>query len=185
MVQTTPTRTILSRLIAGNDNAVEGLYEGGEWTNVAVAELFVLEDFSTFVSALKAIALGDCGGTVTLSTRTNGSLPTPDPVTFQNSKVFDSAGDQLAVEPTVVHTNRTFASGTFDFSIPDGGYVTVEIVPENLSDLVDYTPAGWSCKVGNNSVTPGVVPIPDSIWTGISLTVQANEAVACRLDVTR
>jgi hypothetical protein len=85
----------------------------------------------------------------------------------------------------VVHTNRTYASGTFDFSIPDGGYVTVEIVPDNLSDLVDYTPAGWSCRVGNNAVTPGVVPIPDSIWTGISLTVQANEAVACRLDVTR
>jgi hypothetical protein len=185
----TTNRTVLSRLVAGSDNAVEGIYDGGEWTNVDVAEMFILPDFSTFKTALKSIALGECGGTVTVSTTTNGGT-TADPVTFQNSRVFDESGTQLAVEPSLVYTNSTFKAATFDFSIDGGAFVEVEIVPHNLSDLGDYSPAGtpWSCKVGNAPVDAAdmaAVPITDSVWQGVHLTVRANEAVSCVMKMTR
>jgi hypothetical protein len=183
--QSTPNKTILSRLVAGNDRAVEGHWNGTSYDNADVAELYVLPDFSKFANALQSVALAQCGGTLSVSTRLDGVGPAPDPFTYQNSRIADSSGAVLDVEPSVITTNRTTPVGTFDFSIPGGEDVTVDIVPHNLSDLTGYSPAGWSCKAGIEDRPFQLIDLPDSDWTGVRLTVSSNEAVSCVMHVTR
>lgn len=179
-------RDILATLVTGNSGAVE-------WNeqvpgNAKVADLFVLDDYDNFAQALQSVALAECGGTLTVSTRV-GSTRAADPFTYQNSKVFNSSGADLEVQPTVVTTSSTFPTGTFDFEIPDGSYVTVELMPHNLSDLTGYSPVGWSCKSGITPITglefPPVNDVEYPGWTGVRVRVAANQAVSCTLNVTR
>lgn len=179
-------RDILATLITGNSNAVE--WDGAVPGNAKVADLFVLPDFTKFAGALQSVALAECGGTLTVATRMGGSRAA-DPFTYQNSKVFNSAGDDLEVQPTVITTSSTFPTGTFDFEIPDGSFVTVELMPHNLSDLTGYSPLGWECKSGITPLTglefPPVNDVEYPGWTGVRVRVAANQAVSCTLNVTR
>lgn len=182
---TTANSIILSRLIAGNDNGVPAIWNGSSYTNAQEADMYVLPQWTQFTKALEAVALGECGGTLTLQTKLNGTTPAADPFTYQNSGVRDSAGNAVTIEPSVVRTNQQFITGTFDFSIPNGQFVTVEIRPENLSDLGAYRPLGWTCRaaLANRPVT--AVPIDGTPWSGIQVRVAANEAVSCTLSVAR
>ncbi len=181
---------ILSRLITGTDDPAVP-WDGNVPGNAKVAELFVLPDFAKFADALQSVALAECGGTVTLSTKVGG-VRAADPFTYQNTKVFATDGGDLQVQPTVVTTSMSFPTGTFDFEIPNGGYVTVEVMPHNLSDLTDYRLVGWSCKAGITDITdlefPPVLDV-DGVaypgWTGVRVKVRANQAVACSMNVTR
>lgn len=181
----TNNSVILARLIAGNDTGVPAQWDGSRYTNPEVADMYIAPAWSQFTTALEAVALGECGGTLTLQTRIGGTAPASDPFTYQNSAVRDSAGEQLVIEPTIVRTNQQFTTGTFDFAIPNGQFVDVDIVPQNLSDLVGYSPNAWSCRAGVNDRPLTALPIDGSPWSGIRVRVAANEAVACTLSVTK
>jgi hypothetical protein len=176
---------ILARLIAGNDTGVPAVWDGVRYTNPEVADMYVSPNWSQLAKALQAVALGECGGTLTVQTRINGTSPAPDPFTYQNVLVRDSTGAPMLVEPTVVRTNQQFTAGTFDFEIPNGQFVDVDVAPLNLSDLVGYAPVGWSCRAGMNNRAVEAVPIEGSPWTGMRVRVAANEAVSCTLTVNK
>lgn len=181
---TTPNSVIIARLIAGNDTGVPALWNGSTYTNAEVADMYISPNWAQFTHALQAVALGECGGTVTLQTRRNGA-PVPDPFVYQNTAAIDSTGVPLGLEPTVVQTGLQYTSGTFDFPVGDGTYVDVDIVPQNLSDLVGYVPVGWTCRAGVTARPVTTVPISDSVWSGVRVRVAANEAVSCTLSVDR
>src|SRR5690606_23523791 len=52
--ESTANATILSHLVAGNDNAVRGHWNGSTYDNADVAELYVLPNFDQFAAALEA-----------------------------------------------------------------------------------------------------------------------------------
>ena len=177
---------ILARLIAGNDNGTAASWNGTTYTNAEIADMYVLPQWSQFGTAMEAVALGECGGTLTLQTKIGGTTPAPDPFSYQNAAVKDFAGNPVALEPTIVTTNQQFTTGTFDFIVPNGQFVTVDVLPQNYSELKAYTPGTWSCRAGNQprSFTP--IDIPDGgAWKGVRVRVAANEAVSCTLSVTR
>ncbi len=176
---------ILARLIAGNDYGVPAVWNGSYYTNAEEADMYVLPQWSQFNAALQAVALGKCGGTLTLQTKLNGATAVPDPFTYQNSGATDAGGAAVTLEPKVVRTNQQFTTGTFDFEIPDGRFFTVEIRPVNLQDLGTYQPNGWTCRAGVNNRAVTAVPIDDTVWGGIKVQVGANEAVSCVLSVSR
>ena len=184
--ETTSVRNdrIIGRVIAGGDNYVEAVIEGGQYANVKTANLYSTTNWSLLPTALKAIALGDCGGSLTIQTRINGA-PASDPFTYQNTQQFDASGNPLEIEQRTITTNRVQPARTFDLDITSGLYRDVVIVPQHLSDLAAYQPAGWTCRAGLAERSVELVDIPDSPWKGIKVRVGANEAVSCIQAVTR
>jgi hypothetical protein len=91
----------------------------------------------------------------------------------------------LPASLNTITTTKTYQSGTFDFAIPDGEYVTIEIQPLTSSGLQGYTPDSWSCKAGGAAKTFQTFPIAGSPWTGIRVQVRANEAISCIQQVNR
>lgn len=183
---TTKNDVILARLIAGNDHGVPAIWDGSYYTNAEIADMYVLPQWSQFSRAMEAVALGDCGGTLSLRTRLANGTPASDPFRYQNSAVTDSGGNPVALEPTVVTTNQQFTTGTFDFAIPNGQFVTVDIRPQNFSELTSYTPGAWSCKAGINDRAFTLIDLEGtSTWKGVRVQVAANEAVSCTLTVNR
>ena len=180
--------TIIARLIAGNDTGTPAIWDDatGTYANSEVADMYVLPEWSQFRSAMESVALGECGGTLTVQTKLNGTTPAADPFRYQNSAVADSTGTQLAFDPTVVTTNQAFVTGTFDFVVPDGQFVTVDLLPQNYSELNAYIPGSWNCRAGNAARSFELINIPDAGgWKGVRVRVGANEAVSCALSVTR
>ena len=183
VVTTVKNSSVLARLVAGNDFGVPALWNGAAYTNSSVANLYVLPQWSQFATAMESVALGDCGGTLTLQTRL-GDSPAPDPFSYQRARVTDAAGSPVKVEASVVTTSGQTPTGTFDFGMGAGQFVTVDIQPANLSNLTRYRPVGWSCTAGATDRTVQPVPIAGSVWSGIRVRVGANEAVSCTLTVT-
>jgi hypothetical protein len=178
---------ILEEIITGGSaTAIRATLQGGVYTNADVADSFISPDWTQFGNALQAIALSECGATLTLQTKL-GSASAADPFTYQTTSMTDSTGAPIEFQQTVVTTSRQFPSGTFDYDIPSGKSVTVEIQPQNLDTLKGYTPAAtpWVCKAGANAKSFTTVPISGSAFTGIRVTVSANEAVSCLLQVVR
>jgi hypothetical protein len=154
-------------------NFVEAIPRGGPYTNAAAADLFVLPDYTNFSSALGTIALGQCGGTVTVQTKV-GANAAQDPFTYENTTTHE-----------VVQTSAAYRSGTFDIALPGGAPQTVTINPQDLTSLSRYSPAGWSCKSAGVAYPFTVTPVANHApWTGITLTVNANQAVSCTQAVT-
>ena len=152
---------------------VQAVLSGGVYTNASVADLFVLPDYSQFSQALSTVALGQCGGTVTMQTRV-GANPAQDPFTYQ-----------IAPSNEIVQTSAAYRSGTFDVALPGGASQTVTIAPQDFTDLVRYAPVGWTCKSGGVSYPFTVAPIAGHApWTSIQLTVGPNQAVSCIQSVT-
>ncbi len=187
----TQNRVILARLIAGNDYGTPAIWDAaanggaGGYTNIEVADMYLEPDWNRFPGAMQAIALGECGGTLTIQTKFADGTPAPDPFRYQNSAVTDSSGDPVEMEPSVVTTDAVFRTGTFDFAIPGGQYITVDVLPQNFSELTGYTPGSWSCKAGVDNRSVNLLTVPDSGgWQGIQVQVAANEAVSCTLTVS-
>ncbi len=185
-VTSTPVQnsTILTRLIAGNDFGVPAESVNGEYTNAATANMYLLPDFNQFAGALEAVALAECGGTVTMQTKV-GTTPAADPFTYQHTATTSSAGLPLAASLNTVTTTNTYRSGTFDFAIANGEFITIEIQPLISSGLNGYVPSSWSCKAGGVAKAFQSFPIDGSPWTGIRVQVRANEAVSCIQQVNR
>lgn len=176
--------TILTRLITGSDNGVPGVVQNGKYINADEADIYILPQWDQFAGALEAVALAECGGTLTLQTKVGGAAAA-DPFSYQNTTIADSSGAPMPSALNFVTTTRQFTSGTFDFAIPNGEFVTVGIEPQNWATLTGYQPAGWSCKSGNTPRSFTSVPIAGTTWTGIQVRINANEAVSCILNVTR
>jgi Tfp pilus assembly protein PilV len=180
----TENSVILSRFITGNDTGVPAQMSGGVYTNAEQANMYILPRWSQFAGALQAVALAECGGTVTLQTQVAGT-PAADPFTYQNTKITNAAGVDLPSPLTVVTTSSTYVSGTFDFDIPNGQYLDVTFEPQIDSGLSAYRQVGWRCSAGGVARTGTPVPVASSTWTGVRVRVAANEAVSCVLDVER
>ncbi len=187
----------LSRLISGGDNAVRATYDSnGYATNANVAELYVLPTFDKLANSLYSIAMSECGGTVTVATKLNGgNNHPPDPFTYQNSQVQSlpvgsTPAQKLDIEPLIVTTSTVNKSRTFDFDMTDGKGRIVDIVPHDLSSLTGYTPAAtpWTCTKGITALSASemqLIPIANSPWQGVRITLGPNTAVSCNLNVVR
>ncbi|MFN8022379.1 MAG: vWA domain-containing protein [Acidimicrobiales bacterium] len=180
---TVPNSTILTRLITGNDFGVPAQSVNGSYVNADVANMYLLPNWSQFTGALTAVALAECGGTVTIQTKV-GSASANDPFEYQHTATTNSTGLPVTPSLEVVKTTRSYPSGTFDFAIPDGEYLTVEIQPM-IPANTKYAPAGWSCKVGPNTKSIQTFPVNGGPWTGIRVQVRPNEAISCVMQVTR
>lgn len=177
---------ILANLIAANDFGTPAEWDGSSYTNTDIADMYVLPEWSQFDEAMAAVALGDCGGTLTLQTKVNGTTNAHDPFRYQTSAIADSSGNAVPFEPSYVVTNQQFVTGTFDFPVPNGQFVTVDIVPQNYKELTRYTPGTWTCRAGNENRDVELVDMPEAgEWKGVRVTVAANEAVSCQLSVTQ
>jgi hypothetical protein len=157
---------ILGRLITVG-NPVPATPTGGPYTNAAVADMYVLPNWTQFADAINAVALAECGGTVTLQTRV-GTASAADPFTYQNNK-----------DLTIATTSQLYRSGTFDFNLPGGQPISVDISPVNLSDLSKYAPVSWACTANGAAVPFTTTPLPGSPWSKITLTVTPNQAISC------
>ncbi|MGD9996369.1 MAG: VWA domain-containing protein [Ilumatobacteraceae bacterium] len=147
--------------------------DSGNYTNAAVADLFVLPDYNLFSDALASVALDQCGGTVTLQTKL-GSSSAQDPFTYENTTSHE-----------VVTTSALYRSGTFDIALPGGSSTTVTISPQEFTNLAHYAPAGWSCKSAGQPYAFTESPVPDHApWTQITLDVAPNKAISCVQQVT-
>ena len=176
---------ILARLISGNDFGTPAIWDGTSYTNSEIADMYVLPEWDQFGTAMETVALGECGGTLTLQTNLGDGSPADDPFRYQNSAVLDSTETPVEIEQTVVTTDQQYVTGTFDFAVQNGQFVTVEILPQNFSELGSYSPVGWSCRAGNAVRSFETVAIDGvSGWTGIRVEVAANEAVSCQLEVS-
>jgi prepilin-type N-terminal cleavage/methylation domain-containing protein len=179
----TPTANsvILARLVSGTDTGVPALMENGQFVNADVANMYTLPQWDQFAQAMEAVALAECGGTLTLRTL-DGGTPSDRSITYQKTAILDPDGTSLPNDQSVITTSVQFPSGTFDFSIPGGDAVLVEIRPVLRSDLSDVTPLGWSCRSRGLERPFTTVPLEGG-WTGIRVRVAANEAVSCRLEI--
>jgi hypothetical protein len=157
---------ILARLITVG-NPVPATPTGGPYTNAAVADMYVLPNWTQFADAINSVALAECGGTVTLQTRVAG-VAAADPFTYQNNR-----------DLTIATTSQLYRSGTFDFDLPGGQPISVDITPVNLSDLSKYAPVSWACTANGAAVPFTQTALPSSPWSKITLTVSPNQAISC------
>jgi hypothetical protein len=160
---------LVSNLSGVKGNFVEATPRGGPYSNAAAADMFVLPNYTNFASALSSIALGQCGGTVTMQTKLTNGTSAQDPFSYQNQ-----------TNKEVVQTSAAYRSGTFDIALPGGASQTVTILPQDFSNLVRYSPSSWTCKSAGNAYPFTVVPVAGHApWTGIQLSVTPNQAVSC------
>lgn len=174
-------QVMLSRLLTGLDSW--GTLAADN-SNVQQVNMYFNQNYGQLPGILSAIALGECGGTVTLQTQL-GTSAAADPFTYQNTAIRNAAGAALPGSQTTVTTTSSSKSGTFDFKISSGQYVDVDIAPLNISDSSPYAPAGWTCTSGpsSRSITP--ITATGSAWQGFTVRVRANESVSCIQQVTR
>lgn len=176
---TIPNIDILGRLVAGSDNYILGQPDGsGNYpTNADV----YAGTWAQIGGALVKIALGECGGTLTLATQ-NGTSYVSSPFQYQES-----------INQTTRTTNVQDTAVTFDFDFPDGLAKTVDVVPVNLTSLTGFSPASahpWSCRAGARVLNEGehfwVSESPTTPgWPKLTVRVGANEAVSCSQQVVQ
>jgi prepilin-type N-terminal cleavage/methylation domain-containing protein len=186
---------ILAYLLAnGPSGQVPAVYDSaaGEYTNAETADFYLQSNFNqtAFGAAMKAAALKDCGGTLTIQTKYQGGPKDGQNVTdefvYENLEYRDDSGTPVPAEARRVTTSALFRTGTFDFEISsDSEYFSVDVVPQELQTLAGYTPQGWSCRAGSTAKTLTSIPIDASPWEGFTVDVYPNEAVSCVLEVSQ
>ncbi|MGI9645147.1 MAG: vWA domain-containing protein, partial [Ilumatobacteraceae bacterium] len=183
----------LARLLGAGGSAVEAIYDEGamEFTNPDTADFYNIADFDldSFGAAMKAAALKDCGGTVTIQTKLTDGTNVPEEFIYENTEYRDHTGTAVPAESRRVTTSAAFRTGTFDFEIPStSDYFTVDIVPQELQTLQGFTFQNWTCKAGGvNKFPDGIddIIIDGSTYQGISVDVLPNEAVSCIVTVSQ
>ncbi|MEY4231265.1 MAG: hypothetical protein RLZZ362_2114 [Actinomycetota bacterium] len=177
-----PAKDVLAAAI-GNSKApvLATTDDSGKYTNSDVANLYISPTFDKFTDALRAIALDQCGGTVTVQTRRNAA-PETHPFTYVNTAVRDNEGNVLTPTLKTVTTDADNPGATIDFTIPSGKSITVDIQPVVTSDLAGFKPAGWTCRSGPNSVPVTEFDV-SGLWQGVRVSIDANAAISCVLAV--
>lgn len=177
-----PTREILEKLVAPEGvvpavyNAAAGAYgytdASGQWkADVRDVNMFASTNWSSFGTAVRDIALGECGGTVTIQTRNQvtGS-PVADTFAYSNAQL------------QTVETSSAYRSGTFDVAQPGGSPSTLAITLQNLSTLNAWQHVSWSCtSQGSPMVAPDMTVGPGDAagWKGLNVVVRPNQAISC------
>ncbi|MEP1124149.1 MAG: vWA domain-containing protein [Ilumatobacter sp.] len=177
--ENTPREKVLGNFIAGgrlqssNDKPyVKSVFSNGAWTEVDTADMFITNDFSKLPSALSSIALGQCGGTLTLQTRLADGSPATNDVTYESN------GETV----TTSLVNRAAA---FDLTLPGGVAASATVTPQSFVDS-GYIPQEWTCRSRGVALDPSrwSYVTPGDPGRGINVTVGPNEAVACTLRVS-
>lgn len=126
----------------------------------------------------EAVALAECGGTLTVQTQEAGE-PSDDTFVYQHTATTDAGGLPSGSTGATVSTSKEFRSGTFDFGIPTGEWIDVEIQPSDTGNLTGLATGVWTCKVGPDVRPTTLVPIDGTNLAGVRVRVRANEAVSC------
>lgn len=173
-----PNRVFLGDLIAGESNPAA--YDGSEkyelvtydastgWGDVSTADMLTTPDFAQIGSGLAAIALAECGGTLTVQTRDGSGDPADADISYT-----------LGAEQ--VTTTRINKSGTFDVPFGGSASATVQLVPQSL-DGTGYVATGWSCAAAGSPLSHTLITAGDP-GAGVELTVTPNAAVSCTMEV--
>ncbi len=176
-------------------SSIPATLEDGVYTNATVANYYEQTNFDPdgFADAMRAAALKDCGGTLTLQTRLEDQTSVDDEFVYENTSFRDDTGSTILADVRRGTTSDVFKTGTFDPDISDTpAFLAAVAVPLELLTLDSYTPVGWSCRAGAETRVPTPIPIvlesddgttTTSPWEGISVRVAANEAVSCILTV--
>ncbi len=186
---------IIQTLLGNGGLVVPAQQDGTGYTNADVANYYQQDTFDedAFAEAMRAAALKDCGGTLTLQTRLDTGAPVDDEFVYENTEYRDDTGNAITGAERFVTTSTTFKTGTFDFDISNSTqYFDADVVPQQLETLSGYEPIGWSCRSGADSRTTISIPIEIveedgtpgvSDFEGITVRVGPNEAVSCILTV--
>lgn len=165
-------KVVLERLLTSSGNqVVRADYSNGRYTNAREANFYPVPRFSQLGQALKTVATGQCGGTVTLQTEW-GDQPFANEVQYQNSLT-----SQIAV------TSLPEPYANIDLATPEGELVTVVLQAVPTPALDGYTLDRWSCRRGGVPFTPRPVDAPGSAWDGIAIDIAANLTVSCTMHV--
>jgi hypothetical protein len=178
-----PNDVFLGDLVTGGDPSKHGTGASGNyvtrtynattgWGDVSNADLLVTTNWAHFGSALTAIALADCGGTLTVQTRDQAGNPADADVTYQ-------------IDATTVTTTRIEKSGTFDISLAGLTSTEVVLLPQSLEGT-GYTAQSWACRAKGVNLGPSDWHLvnPANLMEGIAVTVRTNAAVSCTLRVS-
>jgi len=172
---------------------VPAIYDSGtgEYTNPETADFYLQSSFdpAAFAAAMKAAALKDCGGTLTIQTKHQSTgANVADEFVYENVEYRDDTGTPVTAEARRVTTSAIFRTGTFDFEIPSSStHFEVDVVPQELETLSGYNFVDWTCKsagVPKTGSDIASIAIPASTWQGVSVTVKPNEAVSCVMTVS-
>jgi hypothetical protein len=161
-------KDILGRFIQPVGNPVTPITDaGGNVTNAETANLYSVASYAELNSGMQAIALAECGGTLTIQTRlASTGASAVDPFTYQDS-----------IDQKTVTTTSQFRGGTYDFQTTSTVNPTISL--QNLSDLSHYTPVSWACTAKGQPRSFTSAPISGTPWSSITVAVSANEAVSC------
>ncbi len=192
-VQKKGSEILANLLMDGPSGQVPAVFENGKYTNPETADFYEQSSFDSaaFAEAMRAAALKDCGGTLTVQTRLDTGAPVQQEFVFENTSFRDSSGNKISTKPRRVTTSKNFRTGTFDFEISGGSnFFSVDVVPSELQTLGGFTApatssAGWSCRAGASSKPTIPIPITGSAFKGFTVDVLANEAVSCILTVSQ
>ncbi len=177
----TDNSKVLGNLIVGgsvtnpdDEGWVESYYDSGTgtWVNADIADLFLTPDWARFSDALVSIALGECGGTLTLQTQLSNGSPAQADVTYE------SGGETIT-------TSRVAKAATFDLTIPSGTALEATVTPQTLSST-GYSAQGWTCRSRGADLPSSEWELvtPGSPGDGIRVDVRANQAVSCTMTVS-
>ena len=183
----------ISHLLAngpsGHVTAQLGTDDAGNpaYTNPEVADFYLQDSFDAdaFGAAMRAAALKDCGGTLTIQTRdADTGDPVDDEFRFENPTYRNDAGTMIEAQARTVTTSVSFRTGTFDFDLSDSSrYFDVDVFPAQFQTNENYDFIEWSCRSGAESRTPSPRPIDGSTFEGFTVRVATNEAVSCTMTV--
>ncbi|MGZ4807379.1 MAG: hypothetical protein ACXV5U_13450, partial [Ilumatobacteraceae bacterium] len=161
-------KDILGKFIQPVGNPVGPILDGsGNVTNAETANYYTVASYAELNSGMQAIALSECGGTLTIQTRlASTGASALDPFTYQDS-----------IDQKTVTTTSQFRGGTYDFQTTSS--VSPTITLQNLTDLDHYTPVSWACTAKGQPRAFTTTPVSGTPWSAITVSVSANEAVSC------
>lgn len=180
-----PNLQILSRLITDSDTAeVVRLNSAAEIVDKGTTDIYVPSNWSYLPAALKAVALGQCAGTLTFQTRltSDPSGHFLQPVMYAPRKVTQDDAAVIEENKRYVETNAMNTARTLDF-VFDGAGVQVDVVPLPFSNLQGYETDHWECfeaGVGGTVPAERLITLPDQPNAlGFTVRINANRAVSC------
>jgi prepilin-type N-terminal cleavage/methylation domain-containing protein len=161
-------------LLTGGTPYVKASYDDAtdKWTNTAAADLFVTEDWDALAAALTEIAVGKCGGTLTLQTRMMDGSNAPSDVSYET-------------QGKIVTTSAITRAASFEFDFPAGTGYSTPVVPQDFA-TTGYTAESWACTLRGLPLSAArwSLIVPTNRAAGINVQVEPNEAVSCTLTVS-
>lgn len=105
---------IIADLVAGRVGApgskprVDAILQNGKYINGDTANLYITPDWTLFAAAVESVALGMCGGTVTVQTVDQSGNANNSAVSYQNTRIVDSGNAEVPPLATTVTTTPQY-----------------------------------------------------------------------------